>query len=95
MAVAAKEKYLITPFAGNNFNAWSFRLESILKEQGALKAIEEENFAEDEANAKTEAKAEAIIIGTVADSHLEYLRDKKTAYAMYKNLKDSFEKKCA
>lgn len=51
-----------------------------------------ENFAKVADNESSEAKAQAIIISGVADSHLEYLKE-KTAYEMFKKLEENFKTK--
>lgn len=89
----AREKYNLVAFAGENFSAWSFRMKSILRENGAIKAIEEADYATTDGNEEKEARAQAIIIGGVADSHLEYLRNQDTAYEMFLNLEENFKNK--
>lgn len=88
----SRERFPIVPFAGVDFSTWSFRIKSILKENGVQKAIEDEDYGKNEQNSKTEAKAQAILIAGVADSHIEYLK-KDTAYMMFKNLEENFKKK--
>ncbi|CAG9573314.1 unnamed protein product [Danaus chrysippus] len=88
----SKEKYLIVSFAGDNYNVWEFRLKSILRDNGAIEAIEKEDFSKSTDNKQLEAKAQAIIIAATADSHLEYLKD-RSAYQMIKSMEDSFKEK--
>ncbi|CAG4957249.1 unnamed protein product [Colias eurytheme] len=90
----SKEKYQIVPFAGYNYNAWEFRLKSILRDNGAIEAIEKEDFSKstDNKQLQLEAKAQAIIIAATSDNHLEYL-DRIYAYQMIKTMEDSFKKK--
>ncbi|CAB3252894.1 unnamed protein product [Arctia plantaginis] len=47
-----KEKYQIVPFAGDNYNAWEFRLKSILQDNGVIGAIEKEDFNVDALDTK-------------------------------------------
>lgn len=89
----SRDKYNIVPFAGENYSVWSFRILSILKENGVEKAVEDNTFAAKTENKILEAKAQALIIAAVADSHLEYLRDKVSAYSMFENLEKNFKKK--
>lgn len=92
--MSCRDKYNIAPFAGENYNVWAFRLRSILKEHDVESAIDVENYVtQAESNKKNDAKAQALIIATVADSHLEYLKDKKSAYEMFKNLEGNFKEK--
>lgn len=88
MSAAGKERFPIVQFAGQNFSTWAFRMKSILREAGVLEVIEKEDNKDD----AFEAKAQAIIIAAVADSHLEYVK-KKTAYEMFSNLQENFQKK--
>lgn len=52
--------------------------------------MEEENYAEEQGNKLLEAKAQAIIINGVVDTHLEYLKE-RTAYSMFINLEENFK----
>ncbi|XP_061717878.1 anti-sigma-I factor RsgI-like [Cydia pomonella] len=85
-------RYNIQQFSGDGFNNWSFRIKSILKENLCLEAIQTVKYAENKDNEKMEARAQAILIAAVADSHLEYVRE-ETAYAMFKNLEECFKEK--
>lgn len=87
-----REKFQIVPFAGTNFSTWSFRIKSILRENGVLKAIEDENFKNVAQNLTNEAKAQAILIAGVADSHIEYMK-KESAFEMFQNLEENFKKR--
>lgn len=84
-------------FSGKNFDSWSFRVKSILKKDGVLYTITEDPpvFESREARTKWDkdnALAEAIIIGCVAESHLQYLKDQDSARLMWKNISDAFSK---
>lgn len=50
-------------------------------------------FADKVENKTLEAKAQALLITTVADSHLEYLKNKASAYQMFQNLENNSKKK--
>ncbi|KAK9704624.1 hypothetical protein QE152_g27760 [Popillia japonica] len=91
--MAWREKFNLVQFAGENFGALSFRIKSILRESEVIKAIEEIDFSRVATNATKEARAQAILISSVVDSHLEYSKDKGNAYLMKKNLEDNFEKR--
>ncbi|KAK9701596.1 hypothetical protein QE152_g30478 [Popillia japonica] len=93
LRMAWREKFNLVQFAGENFGAWSFRIKSILRESEVIKAIEEIDFSRVATNTIKEARAQAILISSVADSHLEYLKEKGNAYLMYKNLEDNFKKR--
>lgn len=86
----------IHQFAGEGFDNWSFRVKSILKKEGCLKAVTDDPPASNsDLFAKWEsdnANAEAIIIGCVAESHLQYIREQTTAKEMWNNLATAFSK---
>lgn len=85
--------YNIKPFKGENFNTWLYRLKSILAEHECLDAVLNAGFVSIEENKKLEARAQSIIISAVADSHIEYIREENTAYAMIKRLENNFLKR--
>lgn len=99
MSSAHGLKYNIEPLTGENFHNWKFRMQIILAENGSLEYITiETNINSLDANAratfsKNDNKAKSLIIQCVADSILECLRDKTTAYYMWKTLEEKFEKK--
>ena len=86
----------IPQFHGEGYENWQFRVRSVLKLQECLKVLETEEPSEMDVSRRDwerkNARAEAIIIGCVADSHLQYLRDQPNAKAMWINLKTAFEK---
>ena len=69
----------IPQFHGEGYENWQFRVRSVLKLQECLKVLETEEPSEMDVSRRDwerkNARAEAIIIGCVADSHLQYLRD--------------------
>lgn len=81
------------PFNGTEYDAWVYRIRSVLKEGNLLKAIEEEGHSVGINNVKDENKAQAILIAGVTNSHLGYLKDQQSAYAMYQNLERNFRNK--
>lgn len=91
--MTAREKYNLTPFAGNNFSAWEFRIKSILRDNGVLEAVTNKNYGNIEENETGEAKAQAILIGGIADTHLEYVKNMESAYDMFSNLEYIFKQK--
>lgn len=85
---------------GNNFYNWKFRMQMILAEYGVddliANEVKAENLPSDEArkkHIKNDNKAKSIIIQCVDDGQLENLREKKTAYKMWKCLEEIYEKK--
>lgn len=93
--MSCREKYNIAPFAGQNFSTWAFRLRTILKDHEVESAINIKDYLAEGAgnNVKNDARAQALIVATVADTHLEYLRDRKTAYEMFANLEANFKQR--
>lgn len=98
MASSAK-KAGIVQFAGDGFDTWKFQVETQLSAQGVRDALEEDAPAETAAEAvkkvfkEKDEKAKALLVAFIADSHLEYVRDKATAKAMWQSLEATFAKK--
>lgn len=90
------DKYGIKQFKGKDFSDWLYRVDALLDEKGVK---EHTNREPTEANLEEAAwktndrAAKSIIIRCVADSHLHFIRDKTTAYAMIQNLKTTFATK--
>ncbi|KAL4714704.1 hypothetical protein ACJJTC_005194 [Scirpophaga incertulas] len=69
---------------------WEFRLKTALAEQGlesCLVSCEEPNT---DADVKEEKNAQAIIVQSVADSHLELIKECESAYKMYQQLQENY-----
>lgn len=81
----------VQQFNGEDFSNWAFRMKSILREKQVLQAIESEDFSKKAENKVAEAKAQAIIIAGVCNSHLEYIKSQNSAYGMFKTLEDNFK----
>lgn len=93
----ANSRPTIEPFKGENFPNWKFRVEMLLSEFDVLECVGDQfqkslKKADDKA-AKKDAKAKNIIVQSVADSHLNILRGKATAYEMWRVLTETYEKK--
>lgn len=86
----AGERYRIPLFDGLNFNNWKFRMETLLSELDLLVFVEK-NYNQKvkylEELQKRDKKCRSQII---ADNHLEYVKDKNSAYDMWKSLRDTF-----
>lgn len=93
MASSMYEKHGITQFDGKNYDHWKFRMLIILEHSDVLKCIEQEHVNTDEAFLKMDRKCKNIIVQCIANSHLEYIKDKKTAFQMWESLKKVFERK--
>lgn len=96
----ANKNYHIEVLNGNNYYNWKFRMEMILAENGVLEYVEAEidissltTSKDKEAQIRKDSKAKSLIIQCVDDNQLECLRDKKTAFQMWKTLNDRYEKK--
>lgn len=87
----------IRQFAGNNFPDWRYRLECLFEEydlKDHIKKPQEESSQLDEMLtdwSKKEAKAKNLIVKHVAPSHIQYIKDKSSAWLMMENLIKTFE----
>lgn len=91
----------IVQFNGTNFGNWKYRLSVLLDERG-LKNYIEEDLAEilqaaeaDQRNAirLEEKKCVSLLVQSIHDSQLEYVKDKERAKAMFDSLAAVFERK--
>lgn len=89
-----EDRFGIALFNGNDFGNWRFRLETILQEHGVLyciaegrpsKKIDGQDFDKDD------RKVKSIFVQCVSDSHLEYVRDGKSAKEKFDKLLSTFE----
>lgn len=88
-----ENKYGIIPFNGNNFDNWKFRLNSVLKATEVYNVLKEiDESRKNEEWFKKNNKARNIIVQSVADSHLEYIKDIESAAEMLKKLEMVFTK---
>jgi len=102
-----EDKHRVPLFDGSNYNNWKFRMEVLLEEIG-LKAHVDSRVLDDEirqgetteayeqrmANLKKkDTKCKSQIIQRIADSHLEYAKDKSTAFEIWLELKNVFERR--
>lgn len=107
--MADDEKYRIPLFDGNNFSNWKFRMETLLEEQDLLEFTKKPHTemitfavsgaptstesAQQQSLVKKDKKCKSQIIQRIADSHLEYAKDKETAFDLWKSLSSIFERK--
>lgn len=92
----------IIQFDGTNFSNWKYRLGILLDEKGLRKYIEQ-NLSDilkaekqellHENIKKEEKQCISIIVQSVHDTQLEFIKDKLTAKAMFEGLSDIFERK--
>lgn len=85
------DKFKVPLFNGKNFSNWKFRMEVLLEEQELLNFVTEEPTTEKDK--KRQLKCKSLIIQRIADSHLEYVKDKKSAKEIWGTLKETFEQK--
>lgn len=76
------EKYGIVQFNGKDYDHWKFRLEVILDQHDVKECIETENTNPNNAFLKMDKKCKSLIIQCIANSHLQYVKDKPNAYQM-------------
>lgn len=89
----------VPQFSGVDYSSWKFRLMALLREKGLSKHVEGDltrgaaGSAEEILWIGNDAKAMNCIIRSLADSHLEYVQGKNTAYEMISSLNQVFERK--
>lgn len=86
--------YNIDSLNENNYEAWKFRVETILREQNVEDMIQSEYKGEDytdqrrrEEEKKRDNKCKSIIVQCIEDMQIDIIRNKETAYAMWKSLR--------
>ncbi|KAG6446041.1 hypothetical protein O3G_MSEX004231 [Manduca sexta] len=86
---------------GTNFGNWLFRVQTLMEEKECRDAVDCDSGIEgiyrkmkEDANFKRQnAKAKQIIVNSLKDKHLEYVRECGTAMEMIENLRKMFETK--
>ena len=99
------EKMKIPIFNGKNFADYKFRMKLILEEKELLLYVENDindllqrRNEQDSASLittirKKERECKSLLVQSLHDNMLEYVRDKETAFQMFEALKNKFEKK--
>lgn len=86
-----KNRYGIVPFAGTDFGNWFFRLRVVLEEADVHEEIEEVEEKENPVEGTTKArKCKSIIVQSIADSHLEIIKDLDTPREIIQKLKSTY-----
>lgn len=88
-------------FDGTNFSDWKYRVGILLDERGLKQYIEEDlanilaatEATKRDAAKKEEKKCVSILVQTMHDNQLEYVKDKSLAKDMFDTLKNIFERK--
>lgn len=102
-----EEKHRVPLFDGTNYNNWKFRIEILLEELSLKEHIEiqilddrkkheetQEAYNLRMANLKKkDTKCKSHIIQRIADSYLEYAKDKLTAFDIWTELQHVFERR--
>lgn len=107
--MAEVEKYRIPLLDGTNYSDWKFRLETlteldlstyteadyttlvvIVSSDDAATRTRKDEIAE---HKKRDQKCKSQIIQRIADSHLEYAKDKASAYEIWLSLENAFQRK--
>lgn len=100
MAESNKNNFNVELLTGSNYYTWKFRMNVLLEEKDVYEFIINE-FKEDDYNddkkreeaRKKDNKCKSLIIQCLHDSQIEIVRDDKTAYGMWKSLKERYEKR--
>jgi len=102
--MADDEKYKVPLFDGSNYSNWKFRMQILLEEHDLFDLVGEELntliarlpaatiAAQTSVLKRNDKKCKSLITQRISDSHLEYVKEKDTAYDMCKALSDSFER---
>lgn len=96
----AKNSFNIELLNANNYHTWKFRMEVLFCEKEVMECLEkdfsEDDYEEEEEmkNAKkADNKCKSYIVQCLDDSQIDLIRDKDTAYSMWKGLEERYEKK--
>lgn len=87
------EKFGIAQFDGKGYDHWKFRMEIMLDQQNVIRCIKEENLTPNEEFTKLDKKCKALIIMCIANSQLQYVKDKDSAFQMWQALEKIFQRK--
>lgn len=100
MAGNTANSFNIELLNSNNYHTWKYRMSVLLEEKEVIDYIEvefkEENYREEREKKEAKRKdnrCKSYIVQCVGDSQVDLVRDCKTAYSMWKNLEDRYEKK--
>lgn len=103
--MADEEKYRVACFDGKEFDNWLFRLKIALDERDLLSFIKFDSVAAIEKLDQTkdavkiaeiklrDKQCKAMIIRRIADSHLEYIKDKESSFDVVSTLQAIFARK--
>lgn len=94
----AIDKYNITPFNGKNYDDWRYRVECLLEYHDCQDCIVKElnDLPEKERESKDTIskykKAKILLVQSIGDGQLEYVKGKSTAKQMWDGLRDTFRR---
>lgn len=87
------EKFGIEQFNGTGYDHWKFRMEILLDQHEVKICIEGEKTDPTAEFLKKDKKCKSIIIQCIANSHLQYVKDKTTGFQMWDALEKVFQRK--
>lgn len=102
MAAESVNSFNVELLNDKNYHTWKFRMLTLLTEKEVVDAIKvefkKEGYTEAEKKEMVEAqkmdnKSKSIIVQCLSDSQIDLIREKETAYSMWKTLEDRYEKK--
>ncbi|KAK9692948.1 hypothetical protein QE152_g34796 [Popillia japonica] len=101
MAKAEKKNtFNIDILTSNNYHTWKFRMITLMQEKEVKEFIEnefkEENYTNETKKVearKGDNKCKSYIVQCLDDTQIELIRNKTTAYSMWKSLEERHEKK--
>lgn len=88
------KKYRIVQFDEKDYDHCKFiGMEVILDQHEVKECIERERTDPDDAFIKKDKKCKSLIIQCIANSHLQYVKDKSNTYQMWHALEAVFQRK--
>ncbi|KRT79525.1 hypothetical protein AMK59_7638 [Oryctes borbonicus] len=99
-ALNNKNSFNVELLNSNNYHTWKFRMHTLLTELDVIECLDQEfkaeNYTEEKernAGKKKDNKCKSVIVQCLDDTQIDLVRDEKTAFSMWKNLENRYEKK--
>lgn len=89
-------KFNITPFSGSCFGNWLYRIKLVLEENNLLETLKStyDDYSKlSEEQKKSNIKAKNILVQCIADSHLEIIKECKTAKEIVQKLTSTYQRR--